>query len=353
MERKVQQHVCIDFCFRLWKTGAGTYEMLQAAFEESCLSWSKTFECYSHFKSGRWSFEDDPSPVRPSTSHTVETMARVREIIHADQRLNIREVAEEVRIAFGVYQKILTEDLQMRCVTVKFVPCLLTAEQDDRLWICTYLRGQAQNDSNLMSSVITDDECWVYGYDPETKHMCSQWNMASSPWPKKARQVKSNVKSMLIEFFDVDGLVHHECVPRGQTVNKEFYKRIPQCLCHTVHRHCPEKWRSGNWILHHDKAPVHRAVTTNEFLAKHNFLLLQHPPYSPDLAPCDFFLFPELKKTLKCRWFDYVEEIQSTWWDIWRFLQKLTMRGAFLSGRNVGISAYKQKDQYFEGDKTN
>jgi len=158
MEEKVQQRVCIDFCFRLEKTGAEMYEMLQAAFGESCLSQSKKFEWYSHFKSGRQSFEDDSHPGRPSTSHTEETVARVREIIHADRRLTIREVAEEVRTAFGMCQKILTEDLRMKRVTAKFVPHLLTAEQkDDRVSICTDLRDRAQNDPNFMSSVITGD----------------------------------------------------------------------------------------------------------------------------------------------------------------------------------------------------
>ena len=79
MKEKVQQRVCIDFCFRLGKTCAETYEMLQAAFGESCLSRSKTFEWYFRFKSGRRSFEDDPRPGRPSTSHTQEAVARVRE----------------------------------------------------------------------------------------------------------------------------------------------------------------------------------------------------------------------------------------------------------------------------------
>jgi len=143
-----------------------------------------------------------------------------------------------------------------------------------------------------MSLVITGDKCWVYGYDPETKQMSSQWNAASSPRLKKARQMKSNVKTMLIVFFNTNGLVHHAYIPRGLTVNKEFYKTVLQRLRDAVHRHRPEKWRSGNWILHHDNAPAHRAVTTNEFLAKHNILSFPHPPYSPDLAPCDFFLFP-------------------------------------------------------------
>jgi len=73
MEEKVQQGVRINFCFHLGKTGAETYEMLQADFGESCLSRSKTFEWYSHFKSGHRSFEDNPCPGTPSTSHTKET----------------------------------------------------------------------------------------------------------------------------------------------------------------------------------------------------------------------------------------------------------------------------------------
>jgi len=133
--------------------------------------------------------------------------------------MSIREVAEDVGIAFSTCQKILTEELQVRHVSAKFVSRLLTAERkDDCMSFCTDLPERAQNKPNFMSSVTTSDEIWVYGYDPETKHMSSQWKTASSPQPKKVRQVKSNVKTMLIAFLDIDGLVHHECVPRGQTV---------------------------------------------------------------------------------------------------------------------------------------
>jgi len=116
---------------------------------------------------------------------------------------------------------------------------------------------------------------------------------------------------MLIAFFDTDRLVYHEYIPKGQAVNKEFYKTVLQRLHDAVRRHRPEKWCSGNWILHHDNAPANRAVTTNEFLAEHNILSLPHPPYSPDLAPCDFFLFPQLKKTVKGSRFNDVEEIHA------------------------------------------
>jgi hypothetical protein len=69
-----------------------------------------------------------------------------------------------------------------------------------------------------MSRIITGDETWVYGYDPETKLQSSQWRSPSSPRPKKASQVRS--KKMLMVFFDIQGLVHCEFVPAGQTVNQ-------------------------------------------------------------------------------------------------------------------------------------
>ena len=142
--RRKCSSVCALISVSVWGKRVETYEILQAALGESCLSRSNTFEWYYVFKIGRRSFVDDPRPGRPSTSHTEETVARVREIIRADRRLTISDVSEEVRIAYGRCQKTPTEDLRMRCVTAKFVPRLLTAEQkDDRLSFCTDLRDRA------------------------------------------------------------------------------------------------------------------------------------------------------------------------------------------------------------------
>ena len=184
--------------------------------------------------------------------------------------------------------------------------------------------------------------------------MSSQWSTSSSPRPKKGRQVKSNIKTMLIAFFDTDGLVHHEFVPTGQTVNKEFYKTVLQRLRDAVRRHRPEKWRSGNWILHHYNAPAHRAVTTNKFLAKHhNIPSLPQPPYSPDLAPYDFFLFPQLKKTMKGRRFDYVEDILANATRQLRAITKSDYQRCFRQWQERWNKCIRAQGHYFEGDKTN
>jgi hypothetical protein len=60
----------------------------------------------------------------------------------------------------------------------------------------------------------------------------------------------------------------------------------------------PELW-PDKWILDHDNAPAHDVLRVREFLAKKFITKMDHPPFSPDLAPCDFWLFPKLKNALK------------------------------------------------------
>jgi histone-lysine N-methyltransferase SETMAR len=84
-------------------------------------------------------------------------------------------------------------------------------------------------------------------------------------------------------------------VPEGQTVNQVYYKEVLIILHERVRRKRPEIWKKGSWILHHDNAPAHNALSVKTFLAMHKIPVLEHPSYSPDLAPCDFLLFPKIK----------------------------------------------------------
>ena len=98
--------------------------------------------------------------------------------------------------------------------------------------------------------------------------------------------------------------------PEGQTVNAELYCNALRRLREDIRRKRPELWCAGNWLLHDDNAPSHRALVMREFLTHKAITTFPHPPYSPDLAPCDFLLFPKMKLQLKGRRFDRVEEIQ-------------------------------------------
>jgi hypothetical protein len=65
------------------------------------------------------------------------------------------------------------------------------------------------------------------------------------------------------------------------------------------------------WFLHHDNAPSHTSFAVRKFLSQHNITKPPHPPYKPDLAPCDFFLFPKLKNHLKGHNFGTVENVEA------------------------------------------
>jgi len=105
--------------------------------------------------------------------------------------------------------------------------------------------------------------------------------------------------------------VYQEFVPPGQTVNQEFYLEVLRRLRENVQRKRPELWRSGDWFLHHDKPPAHTALSVARYLASLGWTIIPHPPYAPDLAPCDFFLFLTMKKTLKGKRFATMEEVKT------------------------------------------
>jgi transposase len=71
-----------------------------------------------------------------------------------------------------------------------------------------------------------------------------------------------------------------------------------------------ELWHNHNWLLHHDNVPAHTSLKTTKFVTNNNMVIVSHPPYSPDLAPCDFALFPKLKMKVKGRCFETVSDIQ-------------------------------------------
>jgi len=136
-----------------------------------------------------------------------------------------------------------------------------------------------------------------------------QWKTQNSPRPKKAYISWSQVKAKLVCFFDHKRIVHYEFNAQGQTVNQPCYLEVLTRLRECVRKKRPRLW-PGKWILHHDNSPAHDVLRVREFLAKNSITKMDHPPYSPELAPCDFWLFPKLKNALKGQRFADLSDIQ-------------------------------------------
>jgi hypothetical protein len=114
---------------------------------------------------------------------------------------------------------------------------------------------------------------------------------------------------MLTVLFGIEGVVHHEFLRQGQTMNHWYYLKVLKRLRENVRRKRPQLWRNNSWFLHHDNVPPHASLLIIEFLASTNTTVLAQPPYSADPALVDFFNFPKLKSALKGRQFQMIQEI--------------------------------------------
>jgi len=123
------------------------------------------------------SCEDQPRSGRPSTCRNDENLDKVHNAIIADCRRTIDEISEITGLSWSSCQQMLTEDLNMKRVSAKFVPRLLTTEdkKNSCLNVCYDLREEVGNNPQILSKVVTGDETWCYSYDPETKQASSQW----------------------------------------------------------------------------------------------------------------------------------------------------------------------------------
>ena len=227
----------------------------------------------------------------------------------------------------------------MRKIYAKLVPKNLSVERKANwLEICRDLLGRLE-----IEPTFWHDESWVFDYDPETKQQSEEWHTKSSP-PKKARMSRSRVKTMIIGLFDSRGIVHKEFVPPGPTVNHAFYKDVSERLRKRVQRVRTDI--ADDWVLHHDNAPANTTLSIRSFLTKKHIPVLSYPPYSPDLAPCDFYLFPNLRG----HHFGTMENIQKIVTDELHKLTENDFRYCYVQWKkrwNHGVTSH---GSYFEGD---
>jgi histone-lysine N-methyltransferase SETMAR len=109
---------------------------------------------------------------------------------------------------------------------------------------------------------------------------------------------KSAGKVLASIFKDQDGILLIDYLPKGQTINTEYYSSLLVQLKEVFKekRRAAEGHQGGGVLFLHDNIPTHTALATRKKLAYLGFQCLDHPPYFKDLAPTDYHLFSGLKK---------------------------------------------------------
>ena len=139
-----------------------------------------------------------------------------------------------------------------------------------------------------MEEIVTGDENWIYNFQPDSKAKNKVWVSSEGERPVITRLCKTSNRMLYGIFFDSKGPVLQIPVPKGSSVTGKFCREsvLIQLVDFCQKRRLCTSVRGIKLI--HDNAPAHKSATVQEYLKEPGLDVLDHPPYSPDLSPCDF-----------------------------------------------------------------
>lgn len=310
MENTTREHQRY-FVWVCWKDGndaAEIHRMLVNAEGDKALSKRTIYRWIEAFDLGQSTIQDAPRSGRPRDAVLPSNVNIIEDLIKDDPHITVRELQEIVPIGLARIDIILHSELALRKVCAKFVPHALTDEnKQKRVELSKELLEYLESGFN---NIITGDETWFHFYTMKSKTANKVWVKPGDSRPQIPRTVQNSKKRMFCVFFSVDGIVTTIVVDKGKTVTGDFYKSDVLPKVFKKFREIKNRSTLRNVMLHHDNASPHKAKAVTEYLKEQRITALPHPPYSPDLAPCDFFLFPRIKKELGGKRFESVEELK-------------------------------------------
>ena len=311
------QKLIVAFLIQLKWPVADISEALDEVLGEDAISDSQLYRIHKAvldedemvFTDHRQSGESGTIRERP-LSDDPDNIKSVKKHIADNPHISTRVLADLAGLSHKVVRAILKQ-LDMVKKLGEFVPGVLSdTNKKQRVSACTNNLSLAEKDSNFLRKVIAEDECWLYTYEERTDGERYQWcSVDESPQPEP-RQKLHEEKTMLVLFFDHNGPLVIDFVPQKQRINSDYYcERLDDFNNAYLSR--PREQRHRGLFLLHDGATSHTSKETQRHLKKLEIKTLEHPPYSPDISPCDYAVFGPLKKRLRGQHFPTLQALQN------------------------------------------
>ena len=231
------------------------------------------------------------------------------------------------------------------------MPHLLTEEQkQSRVRLALQVIEKYDKcDLRCLEEIVTGDETWIYHFQPDSKAKNKVWVSSEGDRPVIARHFKTSNRMFYAIFFDSKGPVLQIPVPNGSSVIEKFYgESVLTQLVDFYQKRRPCTGVRGIKLLH-DNAPAHKSAMVLEYLKESGLNVLDHPPYSPDLSLCDFWLFPKLKEMLAGHRFESRCGIGSVVYQCLQQIPKEDYRAAFRKWVDRCKVCVEADGAYFEG----
>jgi histone-lysine N-methyltransferase SETMAR len=278
---------------------------LTTAYGTGTLSMDTVRFWYDRFSQHNFDIADKPREGRPKIPGLAPIL---RPLIEENPQISAKRLAIVTGHARETIRKTVCDELGLRRVSHKYVPHLLSQDQkNSRKSIAVKILPILLDSKEYgFSNVYTGDESWMY-YDYPVGDV---WVKEGEPRPLEERKMVSSKKMMITTFWNGDGNFFLEALEEGQHINAAYFvSSILKPL---------ESHFGGDSILtphpqyiHFDNARPHTAKITTSFLKDTSFTVLPHPAYSPDLAPCDFWMFGYMKGKLAGKRFETGPALQA------------------------------------------
>ena len=282
-----------------------------AVYGEDSINERTARRWFLRFREGNFGLEDTPRTGRPSEFDE----ERLNSLVHENPRQTTRELAIEMECDHST----IVRHLDSLGKVQKFgtwVPHELTqANKNNRVTICASLlarhRIARQMGHGFLSHIITGDEKWCLYVNLKVR---KEWVSPNKQATPRAKQGLHPKKTLLCVWWNVQGVIHSELLPKNQTITAELYCQQMRRLEMKIREKRPHQNHSV--ILFHDNARPHIANMTRMALDDLQWEVLPHPPYSPDIAPSDFYLFRSLSNALAGVSFENDDDLEN-WLQEW------------------------------------
>lgn len=324
---------------------------LEAVYGANCVTLCTIYRWIQAFQAGESSSTPGKGPARPFPARNEQNIALIERLVAEDPHSTVRELSETSGVSVGTIHSILHDDLHMRKLAARWVPHLLSEDQKKRRVECSrqLLKDFEPNGPKRLCDIVTGDETWLWFYGIPNKRCNRAWVGPDGDRPVVLRQGFQSRKRLFSIFFNAQGPTAVDILPEKTTINASYYTGV--VLPKVVKEVCNQRPTVGTsrTLLLHDNAAAHKAKVTTTFLSEQGIQILDHPPYSPDLAPCDFWLFPTLKERLAGRKFDRVQDLAKAVNSELRGIPKEDYQGALFAWRRRLETCIRVKGEYFEG----
>ncbi|CAF2708911.1 unnamed protein product [Rotaria sp. Silwood2] len=279
------------------------HDELCTVFGDEAPSFRTVAKWSKYFREGREEIKDETRSGRPITTTTSENIEEVQSLVQSiiddNPYITIEELQEQIDLSHGTIQRIISDHLDLRKITARYVSKQLTDfQRAERVRICQENLAKFESDAWRLCDVVTGDESWFHHKQIGRKSSNSAWVARGDPPPTVVRQSIFSPKTLFSIYFKSTGPVLIYYVERGQTIDHQYY--IDYCLKPLINNTRKQRPSCGvqGIKLHHDNGRPHAHKDVSNYLESEGITIIPHPPNSPDLSPCDFWLFDLIKQNL-------------------------------------------------------